>query len=101
MKSSLKGRNLIFNTTSGDLNYTTQSTNAVKTTYDSGCDPLCPELLKTAGVRLAEGPLCGPGRGRLVSVIWNGFVHPPHVGQAAVLHGQAEHLWVGVRVERP
>lgn len=35
----------------------TQSTNAVKTTYDSGCDPqICPDLLKTAGVCWAEGP---------------------------------------------
>lgn len=101
MTSSLKGRNQIFNTTSWDLNYMTPSIGTVKTTYDSGCDPLCPELLKTAGVRLAEGPRCGPARGRLTSFVRNGFVHPPHVGQAAVLHGQAEHLWVGVRVERP
>lgn len=60
MTSSLKGRNQIFNTTSWDLNYTTPSIGTVKTTYDSGCDRFCPELLKTAGVRLAEGPRCGP-----------------------------------------
>lgn len=95
------GSNQIFNTTSGDLSYKTRSSKAVKTTYDSGCDPFCPELVKTEGVRRPEAPLCGPSPDRLASVVWNGFVHPPHVGQASVLHGQAEHLWVGVRVERP
>lgn len=60
MTSSLKAQNQIFNTTSGDLNYTTPSIDIVKTTYDSGGDPLCPELLKPADIRLAERPLCGP-----------------------------------------
>lgn len=35
------------------------------------------------------------------SVVWNGFIHPLHVSQTAVLYWEAEDFWVCIRVERP
>lgn len=35
------------------------------------------------------------------SVVWNGFIHPLHVSQTAILHWEAEDFWVCIGVERP
>lgn len=36
-----------------------------------------------------------------ISVIWNGFVHPFHVRQAAVIYCKTEDFWVPVGMYRP